>query len=87
MENQISVLYFASLKEALQSEREQLELAAGVQDVQSLIDQLVAECGEQWQLLNDSSQVLVAVNHSIVNRVAAISPGDEVAFFPPVTGG
>ena len=87
MSETISVLYFASLREALQCEQEQVSLPAAAPTVAQLIEQLVQGRDESWQQLQDPQQVLVAVNQRIVDRSTSLSGGDEVAFFPPMTGG
>jgi molybdopterin synthase sulfur carrier subunit len=83
----IAVHYFASIREALDCELEKLELPDGVGTVNELIAHLVSTHGEKWISVFDNTQVLVAVNHEMTDRDAVIAPGDEVAFFPPVTGG
>jgi len=81
----ITILYFASLREALGTEREQLELPAGIASVAALRAWLVAR-GIEWSPLA-ASRVRAAVNQALVSEAAAVADGDEVAFFPPVTGG
>ncbi|MGC3963976.1 MAG: molybdopterin converting factor subunit 1 [Rhodocyclaceae bacterium] len=80
----VTVLFFASLREALGVERERIALEAGA-TVDSLRAQLVAR-GERWQPLSRGS-VRAAVNQSLVGGAVSLADGDEVAFFPPVTGG
>jgi molybdopterin synthase sulfur carrier subunit len=55
--------------------------------VAALIDALVVQHGGRWQSLFNETRVLTAVNQVVVPITAAIKDGDEVAFFPPVTGG
>lgn len=81
----ITVRYFASLREALGVEVEQLELATGVDTVAALRAQLVAR-GEEWTRLA-GPRIRAAVNQRLANESAPIADGDELAFFPPVTGG
>ncbi|MFA9440169.1 molybdopterin converting factor subunit 1 [Uliginosibacterium sp. sgz301328] len=80
----VTVLFFASLREALGVERERIALEAGA-TVDSLRALLIAR-GEQWQPLSRGS-VRAAVNQSLVTGANMLADGDEVAFFPPVTGG
>lgn len=82
----VEVLYFASLREALGCAGETLELPAGVRTVGALRAHL-AERGAGWQALAGGRQVRSAVNQRMVESDAAVAAGDEVAFFPPVTGG
>lgn len=80
----LNVLFFASLREQLGCEK--LELSAdGITDVQSLLNTLVALHPIYENVLDES--ILVAVNQEISTRDRALESGDEVAFFPPVTGG
>ena len=81
----ITILYFASLREALGVEREIIELPDSVATLGNLRDWLVARGGD-WSALNNG-RVRAALNQSLALPDAAIAAGDEVAFFPPVTGG
>lgn len=83
----VKLLYFARLREALGMTGETLELPATVQTVSQLMAWLAARGGE-WQAQFDGCrQIRAAVNQELVADAASIKPGDEVAFFPPVTGG
>jgi sulfur-carrier protein len=83
----LTINYFASLREALGSAGEQLELPTGVNDVAGLITALVAVRPAAWQVLQDRAQVLVAVDQTIVNLHHPLKGNEEIAFFPPMTGG
>ena len=82
----VKILYFAGLREALGQSGESLALPAGVQTVGALRDHLAAR-GEPWQALVSMRNLRYAVNQAMVGAEAALAEGDEVAFFPPVTGG
>lgn len=82
----IKLLYFASLRESLGQAGEQLDLPEGVTTVGALRAHLSAR-GETWARLAPGHNVRAAVNQTMVADEAAIASGDEVAFFPPVTGG
>lgn len=82
----ITVLYFARFREKLGSEREALALPAPA-TVQGLLDLLVARGGAWAEQLGGERAVLVAVNQQMAGRDGALADGDEVAVFPPVTGG
>ncbi len=82
----ITVLYFARLREALGTGSEQLELPSGVADVAGL-RALLRERPGPWSETLGGSRVLVAVNQEMASDTTAVADGDEVAFFPPVTGG
>ena len=82
----INVLYFARFREKLGAEREALALPAPA-TVQGLLDQLAARGGAWAEQLGPGRNVLVAVNQQMAGRDGALADGDEVAVFPPVTGG
>lgn len=82
----ITVLFFAGLREAVGTSSETLALPAGVSTVSGLRDHLAAR-GEQWQALAKARNLRAAVNQDMVPLTTAIKDGDEIAFFPPVTGG
>ena len=80
----IHVLYFASLKEALGKSGESLDLPAGIATVGALRDWLVAE---GRGALATAKNLRCAVNQDMAGLDAPVREGDEIAFFPPVTGG
>jgi sulfur-carrier protein len=82
----VKVLYFAGLREALGSGGEDLALPAGIATIGALRDHLAAR-GDTWVALVQTKNLRCAVNQRMVGFDAAVSDGDEVAFFPPVTGG
>ena len=83
----ITVLYFARLKESLNYSTEEMDLPEGVKTVAQL-EMHLAKRGEAWaHLFNGKQTIRAAINHALVDNVAAVKDGDEVAFFPPVTGG
>ncbi len=82
---QISIKYFASVREALGMSGEQLTTAAT--SVAELRDELVARGGAFAQELARGNSVRIALNHTMTEEDAALVEGCEVAFFPPVTGG
>lgn len=83
----ITVLYFARLREALGKGSEEMPLPAGVRDLEGLRALLVGRGGAWEQELASSKPVRAAVNQEMVRGNAPVSDGDEIAFFPPVTGG
>ena len=83
----VTVVYFARLREALGHASEQIALPAGVRDLGSLRDLLRKRGGAWAEELADSKPVRAAVNQDMASGDTLIADGDEVAFFPPVTGG
>lgn len=79
----MKVLFFAALREQLGTA--QLNWVQPVASLTELKAQLMAQ-GEVWQILA-AEHVQVAVNQRMVRGDCALSEQDEVAFFPPVTGG
>ncbi len=82
----IRILYFASLREALGVSGEDLDLPAGVATAGALRDAIAAR-GEPWAQLARAKNLRCAVNQRMAGFDAPVKAGDEVAFFPPVTGG
>lgn len=83
----ITVLYFARLREALGTGCEQLVLPAGVSNLEGLRAVLAARGGAWAMELAQGRAVRAAVNQDIAQDDTRVADGDEIAFFPPVTGG
>ena len=83
----VKLLFFAALREQLGAPTEELELPAGVTTVEALRDHLRARGGAWANVFAPNRPVRAAVNQDMVQAEARIKAGDEVAFFPPVTGG
>ena len=83
----IKLLYFAWLRARIGQAEEEVALPAGVGDVAGLLDWLQGRGGGYAVALRDPSVIRVAVNQDYVGRDHPIREGDEVALFPPVTGG
>ena len=82
----IRLRYFASLRESLGIGDEQIELPDGIHDLGALTHWLQNR-DTNWESALADRRLHVAVNQEIVNADARIMDGDEVAWFPPVTGG
>jgi len=83
----LKILYFAGLREATGSGSEELALPAGVSSVEDLLAFLRARGGVWVEALAASKRVRAAVNQDMAAGDTPVKDGDEVAFFPPVTGG
>jgi molybdopterin synthase sulfur carrier subunit len=81
----IKVLYFASLREQIGKSAEDLDWSGGT--VEDLKKALQARGGAYEKALSGKALVRAAVNQEMVQPGAPVKAGDEVAFFPPVTGG
>ena len=83
----VTLLYFASLRESLGCSREELALSSATATVSSLVEELRGR-GSVWtDAFAPGKTWRVAVNQRMANLATPLKPGDEVAFFPPVTGG
>jgi molybdopterin synthase sulfur carrier subunit len=81
------ILYFASLAETLGVKSEQIALPADCRRVTDLVA-LLRSRGEPFDsALGGSTRILVAINQEMSEADAEIADHDEIAFFPPVTGG
>jgi len=83
----VKVLFFAGLREQLGTPGEEIELPAGVATVAALRNHLRARGGNYENAFSEKALLRSAVNQDMVQPAAVIKAGDEVAFFPPVTGG
>ena len=83
----ITVRYFAAVKESVGREAEELDVPAGVRTVGALRAWLRERGGAWAETLAESRRITSAVNQDMAKPGAAIRAGDEIAFFPPVTGG
>ncbi|OGA41695.1 MAG: molybdopterin converting factor subunit 1 [Betaproteobacteria bacterium RIFCSPLOWO2_12_FULL_68_19] len=83
----VKVLFFAGLREQLGTSAEEIDLPAGVSTVAGLRSHLQARGGAYEKAFAGKALVRSAVNQDMVPQSARIKAGDEVAFFPPVTGG
>ena len=78
----MKILYFASLKGNLNTAHDEINVVSPV-SISSIKKQLIEKYGEQ----HFPDNILCAVNHEMVNESTKVCETDEVAFFPPVTGG
>ncbi|RCS59422.1 molybdopterin converting factor subunit 1 [Parvibium lacunae] len=82
----LTIKYFASLREALNCAEERVPHTAELATVQALKAHLQTR-GEPWQSALANPQLRCAVNQEQVPFTHPLQAGDEIAFFPPVTGG
>jgi molybdopterin converting factor subunit 1 len=83
----VTILYFAWLRERTGRAEEQLDLPHGVTDLAGLIAHLRARGGGYEAAFSLGRVVRAAVNQDFAAPDTPIAAGDEIAFFPPVTGG
>jgi molybdopterin synthase sulfur carrier subunit len=83
----VKVLYFAALREQLGTSAEEIELPSELGTVAGLRAHLMTR-GGPWQMaLAEGKLLRMAVNQDMAKATSALKRGDEIAFFPPVTGG
>ena len=83
----VKVLFFAGLREQLGTAAEEVELPAGVTTLGGIRDHLKARGGNFEKAFSGKPLVRMAVNQEMAQPTAPVKAGDEIAFFPPVTGG
>ena len=83
----LTVLYFAWLRERTGVAEERVAPPPGVTSVAALVDWLAGRSAGHAAAFANRSVVRCAVNQEFADPATALHPGDEVAFFPPVTGG
>jgi len=83
----LHLLYFAWLRERVGKAEERIALPAGVATVGGLVEWLRGQSAGHAAAFAVTRTVRCAVNQDFATPDTPLSPGDEVAFFPPVTGG
>jgi molybdopterin synthase sulfur carrier subunit len=83
----LKILYFAWIRSKVGHSEETVDLPDHVSTVKDLLDWLRERGPQHAEALQDTSVVRVAVNEEYASLDAPVAAGDEVALFPPVTGG
>ena len=83
----VHLLYFAWLRERVGGAEERVDLPAGVRTVGALLDWLAVRDERHAAAFAQRGLVRCAVNQTFATLATPIEAGDEIAFFPPVTGG
>lgn len=81
----IKVVFFAKLRERLGTDGVELD-PIGIVTVADVLEALYQRY-PHWQAELSQSQLLIAINHEMAKLSSEVKTGDELAFFPPVTGG
>ncbi len=81
----IKVLFFAQIKDVL-GVSELVINADNIKTVSDIADE-IAKDYPKWELVSNTQPCLCAVNQTLTDFSNPVKSGDEVAFFPPVTGG
>jgi molybdopterin synthase sulfur carrier subunit len=83
----LNVLFFARIREELNCQDIELEWAETIADIDRLQAFICSERGQLWFDVLGQENMIRAVNQKVITGNCALSDGDEIAFFPPVTGG
>lgn len=83
----LRVLFFGRVREELDCASLEIPLEAQVGDLDGLQRYLCETGGGKWAETLGQENIIRAINQQVADGNSALSPGDEVAFFPPVTGG
>jgi len=82
----MKILFFASLRERLQCDQETLTDVTGITTTQDIVNLLVQR-GTPWDTALQNGKLLVSINQEMASLSSEVNADDEIAFFPPVTGG
>ncbi len=83
----MKLVYFAWVREKIGTPREEIMPPAEIATVGALIDWLRARGDNYAAAFDDAARVRVAVNQEYATMDRPVGGDDEIAFFPPVTGG
>ncbi|GAB0115040.1 molybdopterin converting factor subunit 1 [Acidisoma sp. C75] len=83
----IELLYFASVRERIGRSQERLALPPDIRTLGALLGHLRARGEGYAEALAEGARVRCAINQEFAEADAALAEGDEVALFPPITGG
>ncbi len=85
MITRLRCVFFARLREELKTEQLAIEAKPGLTAGDVLAE--LANQGGAWSQLQGDQPVMIAINQAMAKPGSEVKPGDELAFFPPVTGG
>lgn len=83
----MQILYFAWVREKIGTGAEEIPLPDDVRDVAGLVELLAARSPGHAAAFANRRSIRAAVNQDFATPATPVSARDEVAFFPPVTGG
>ncbi|MDO5055261.1 molybdopterin synthase sulfur carrier subunit [Pasteurella oralis] len=80
----LKILFFAQTRELIGID--EIELPSTFTTAEE-VRAYLSEKGERWALALEKEKLLVAINQTLMSLDSQVQSGDEIAFFPPVTGG
>lgn len=83
----IKVLFFARIREQLGTATLDIDLTKEIKSISQLIDNIANKKGRDWKEILTQDNIVTAVNQIVVDGDVELNDGDELAFYPPVTGG
>ena len=83
----MKIIYFSWLKEILGTSSEKIKLPSNIKNIENLIKWLSVKSIKHKKIFLKSKNIRCSVNHQIVDKNSKIKNNDEIAFFPPFTGG
>ncbi len=83
----MKILYFSWIKDGIGKNQEEINLNDNIKTISDLIDFLIKIDQNYEKVFNDISAIRFSKNMNVVNIDENISNDDEIAFFPPMTGG
>ena len=83
----LRVLFFARVREALDCASLEIAFSPQVARLDDLQEHLCQRGGEGWRAVLEEENMIRAINQVVAEGNQPLVDGDEVAFYPPVTGG
>ena len=83
----MKIIYFSWLKEVLGFPEEKVTPPANIKNIESLMKWLSKKSLKHKKIFSNTKNIRFAVNRQIVNKKNKVKRKDEIAFFPPFTGG
>ena len=83
----IKVLFFARVREQLGIAEIDFDYSPRFETIDDIRTELCREEGEVWDEVLNAENIIISCNHAVVDESQAVKDGDEIAFYPPVTGG
>jgi molybdopterin synthase sulfur carrier subunit len=83
----MKLLYFAWIRVKMGVSGEQIDPPQSIKDIEGLLDWIKQRNSISNETFSDISNIRIAVNQEYVDSNHPVQPGDEIAFFPPMTGG